>query len=354
MCTVLATTVPYTMATELMSTLTGVAVSKTAAESMIETRANYVAMREATDAQTYRCYDESGLEIDHAPVPPEAEKTAPKVAYLEMDGVFPMTREEVPAEAYTRSQRQTQQQAKADKIQGGKARRYTLEGREVKNAVFYTGEACAKAGGRGCLLEKQYVSYLGNWKVFALLVWVMMRRLAFDRAQQLVILSDGAQWIRSFAQWLPIKTFLILDLYHVKHRIWTVANALYGAKTEKATRWAKARCAHIDWGRAEQVIACLNALCPNNKETAEKVSELADYLSNNLDRMDYPRYRTMGLRVGSGAIESANYHVTGTRLKLQGMRWSEQGARDMAFLRAELHNGRWERTTKELLAALAA
>jgi hypothetical protein len=55
--------------------------------------------------------------------------------------------------------------------------------------------------------------------------------------------------------------------------------------------------------------------------------------------MDYPRYRAMGLRVGSGAVESANSHVTGARLKLPGMRWSEEGAAQMARLRADLFNG---------------
>ena len=66
--------------------------------------------------------------------------------------------------------------------------------------------------------------------------------------------------------------------------------------------------------------------------------------------MDYPAYKRQRLRVGSGAIESANYHVTGARLKLQGMRWSEQGAREMAYLRADLFNGHWEARTRQLRA----
>ena len=32
--------------------------------------------------------------------------------------------------------------------------------------------------------------------------------------------------------------------------------------------------------------------------------------------------------------ESANFHVTGNRLKLQGMRWSAEGAAEMAMLRS--------------------
>ncbi|MFH0901489.1 MAG: hypothetical protein V2A73_12755 [Pseudomonadota bacterium] len=57
----------------------------------------------------------------------------------------------------------------------------------------------------------------------------------------------------------------------------------------------------------------------------------------------------------SAAVESANYHVTGTRLKLQGMRWDADGAARMAVLRADLpgdnYIGQWEERTRRLLAA---
>ena len=67
--------------------------------------------------------------------------------------------------------------------------------------------------------------------------------------------------------------------------------------------------------------------------------------------MNYPDYRARGLRVSSSAVESANYHVTGARLKLQGMRWSAQGAGQMALLRADLFNEHWEQRTRKILAA---
>lgn len=43
--------------------------------------------------------------------------------------------------------------------------------------------------------------------------------------------------------------------------------------------------------------------------------------------------------------------MTGSRLKLQGMRWSAEGAGHMAALRADLFNDRWETRTRELTAA---
>ena len=43
--------------------------------------------------------------------------------------------------------------------------------------------------------------------------------------------------------------------------------------------------------------------------------------------------------------------AAGAVLLLQGMRWTEQGARHMAALRADLFNDRWERRTSQVLAA---
>ena len=99
------------------------------------------------------------------------------------------------------------------------------------------------------------------------------------------------------------------------------------------------------------VIDALRFVEPPTADAAKMVDELKTYLRNNLDRMDYAAYRALGLRISSAAVESANFHVTGQRLKCQGMRWDEQGARQMAALRADLFNGRWETRTKQLLAA---
>jgi len=102
---------------------------------------------------------------------------------------------------------------------GGKDRRYDMEGREVKNAILYTDAACAaESDKRTCLLDKRYVSHLGNWQDFARRVWPALIRERFDQADRLVVLSDGARWIRDLCAWLPMKTQMILDLVEARHR----------------------------------------------------------------------------------------------------------------------------------------
>ena len=88
----------------------------------------------------------------------------------------------------------------------------------------------------------------------------------------------------------------------------------------------------------------------SGSESEQKmVRELTTYLSNNLDRMDDPAYRAMGLRVTTAAVESCNYHVIGQRLKCQGMRWGEAGAGEMSTLRADYCNGAWNQRTRQIL-----
>ena len=349
--TMMATTVPHAMAVQILGSVCGVQISEKAVQTMVQRRATAVHAHQGTEASACAPYEEDGLPAEAPVFPADAVPTTPEVAYLELDGVVPLTRDPVPEQELSTADRKAKRQAKEQGARGGKGQRYTTVGREVKNAVIYDGVDCvSESPGRGCLLKKHYVSHLGPWVAFAALLWTELVRQGFHRAPRIVVLSDGAEWIRSLCAWLPVDTFLILDLFHAKHRVWDVAHALYG-DTAKAKRWAKTQCERIEEGNTKDVIAALRFLRPHRDDLLKKVRALGQYLNNNLDRMDYPTYREMGLRVGSGAVESANYHVTGARLKLQGMRWSESGARDMSTLRADLFNGRWEQRTREILAA---
>lgn len=357
-CTLMTTTVPFLMAKGLVAKLCGIEVSNKGLQSMTDRRGAEVVTRQQAEAEAMNPFEESGLPAAPQARPPDAvsESDTPGVAYLEIDGVIPITREEILPEELPPADRKKQEkalkQAKNDKARGGKAKRFRIVGREVKNAVLYDGKDCVSLSpGRGALLHKTYVSYLGHWRIFALWLWVAICRLRFDQAKQLVILSDGAEWIRSLAEWIPVRCLVILDLFHVKHRIWELAHSMYGAHSAKAAKWAYIQCQRIEDGHAEQVLQALRFARPQRADSKKLRNELIQYLQHNRDRIDYPAYRARGLRVTSGAVESANFHVTGTRLKLQGMRWSEDGARQMAALRADLFNGRHEARTREIIAA---
>jgi hypothetical protein len=348
--TMIATSMPHGQAARMLAQTMGIEISEHGLQEMVERRGKATLRLLAEQAERLHPYDAAGLPRE---VPGSGSRASPDTVYLEVDGVLPMTREEKPFEELSAKDKAKVRRAKKDKARGGRGRRYRLVGKEVKNAVIYDGSDCAQeSASRGCLLQKHYVSHLGEWQKFAPLVWAALCGCGHTRAKRLVILSDGAEWIRSLADWLPREVLLILDLFHVKHRIWEVAHAVYG-ESPKAGEWARTQCDRAEAGQAPTVISALRFLNPRRKEAAVKVRELGTYLANNLDRMDYPAYKKAGLRVTSGIVESANFHVTGQRLKLQGMRWSEDGAREMACLRADLFNGIWQERSVELLAQAA-
>ncbi|MBA2664222.1 MAG: hypothetical protein H0U74_18160 [Bradymonadaceae bacterium] len=99
------------------------------------------------------------------------------------------------------------------------------------------------------------------------------------------------------------------------------------------------------------VIATLRRLLDTRE--LKRLDELLTYFENNVDRMDYQSYRSQNLRISSACVESANYHVTGARMKQQGMRWSREGAEEMAPLRADLFNGVWRERTRQMLKQAA-
>jgi hypothetical protein len=339
--TKLATVLPHKPATDLCASLLGVEVSAHASERLIERRSAFVSSVKTREANELRPHDDSGL-ARQLKRPADAVAQAPKTAYFETDGVFVMVREHDEARST----------APPPGARGGKGRRYEVAGREVKNGILYTDDDCAmETPQRGCLLDKTYISHLGTWQAFATRVWPEMLRMRFDQAETRVVLSDGAEWIRTFCEWLPFKVLLILDLFHVKKRINEVALALYRDDEVGRRRWRAVQDDRTDGARIDELLAALKEAEPKGASAKALVDDLHTYITNNRDRMDYPAYKAQGLRVGSGAVESANFHVTGNRLKLQGMRWSEIGAADMAVLRTDLFNGRWRQRTEEMLAA---
>ena len=351
----LCAVVSYEMATKLCKDLFGVEVSCHGAQQIVHRRASIRDQVVDREARRYQLRDSAGRPRNPRR-PYDARDRKPEVTYLECDGVYAMTRQyELPADAAPEQGNEHAQREHPDKqTRGGAGRRYKLEGREIKNAILYSDDDTASlANRRGCLLRKTYVSVLGTPQDLALQLGPELLRQRADKAKLFVSISDGAVWIRNLVVDLPFKVLQILDLYHVKHRVHEAGKAMHPDDELAARRWSKLQTARIEQGDLSLVLETLAQAKPPKEASAKILAELATYLGNNRDRMDYPRYRSMGLRVGSGAIESTNHHLTGGRLRQQGMRWNEAGAAEMTGLRADLFNGRWRMRSRQVLAAAA-
>lgn len=125
--TMLCTALPYGKGVELLASAMGIEVSEHSAQVLTMERGAQLCALDQAAAEQYAPYDPTGLRRNYGrPTDAVASTSVPDVAYLEVDGVLPMTREEMPDKSKP-----------VPGVRGGKGRRYKLEGREVKNAVLY-------------------------------------------------------------------------------------------------------------------------------------------------------------------------------------------------------------------------
>jgi hypothetical protein len=151
-----------------------------------------------------------------------------------------------------------------------------------------------------------------------------LRGCALGVLRSVVILGDGAVWIWKLAGEHFGERIEILDYYHACEHLWTVAHALFDDPA-LVQRWAEARCSALYQQGAEPVRGALAAARALEPAAAEALRLARGYFQTNAARMDYPRFRALGLPLGSGAVESLAKHLVQRRMKRAGMRWAEPG-----------------------------
>ena len=220
--------------------------------------------------------------------------------------------------------------------------------KEVKVASFFGFQARGKwelgAEGeyRARTFDSTYCTWLGSVDQFGPLQWAEAGRRQVDWAKEVVCVSDAAAWIEKLSATCYPQATNIVDWWHASEHIWTVAKAVYGEGTEKTKTWAEARSDELWKGRWKAFEQALAKLESPQVETMRLIGQERQFFRNHRERMDYSDYRRRGLPIGSGSVESACKNIVGARCKQAGMRWTEQGAQAILFLRAELLSDRWD------------
>jgi len=174
----------------------------------------------------------------------------------------------------------------------------------------------------------------------------------WNRAEKKVVLGDGAEWIRNLAAQHFPGAIQIVDLYHARQHLWTVARLLYPNDVGQQKLWMKVHQKRmLDKGKIEKLVLALRALAFTHPASAETIRTEADYFQTNTERMRYPKFRRQHLFVGSGVIEAGCKTVIGSRLKQSGMFWTVRGANAILALRCSHLNGRFEDYWAERKAA---
>ncbi|MFT7156446.1 MAG: hypothetical protein ACI8Q1_001461 [Parvicella sp.] len=149
----------------------------------------------------------------------------------------------------------------------------------------------------------------------------------------LIVVTDGATWMRNWVAEAFPKAEHILDFYHAYEHLCEFATLLIGKEAErtvKLEKWKK----QLKEGEVKSIIREVKMYSTHPKGSIVKAAaELLTYLTNNISRMQYRTYRDKGYLTGSGAIESAVSSVVQQRCKLNGQRW-DNGAQPVLNLRS--------------------
>jgi hypothetical protein len=188
-----------------------------------------------------------------------------------------------------------------------------------------------------------YTGAIENAEQFGKRLYVEAWKRGWSRADQKVVIGDGAEWIWNLARQHFPGALQIVDLFHARQHLWDLARLLHPHDTKRRNAWIGLHQKRwLDQGKIAKLVASLRQLQTADADLAQKLRTEADYFATNAARMNYPRFRKQHLFVGSGVIEAGCKTVVGHRLKQSGMFWTVNGANSILALRCSHLNGRFE------------
>ena len=315
---------PFEHGREQMKLLAGLEVNAKAVERTAEAIGGDIAAREQQQIQ--RALQLALPILVGEPIP---------ILYIEMDGTgVPVVRKET--------------EGRKGKTDGQPAHT-----REAKLGCVFTQTSCDKEGFP--VRDPDSTTYTGAIETaeeFGRRLYREAWNRGLSRARQIVILGDGAEWIRNLTELHFPDAIHIVDLYHARQHLWDVVRVLYPNDPVSQKAWMKVHQKRLlDKGKIEKLVAALRSLLPAHPQAVEKLHDEADYFEKNAERMRYPKFRRQHLFVGSGVIEAGCKTVIGSRLKQSGMFWTLRGANAILALRCAHLNNRFETYWEDRRAA---
>ena len=168
-----------------------------------------------------------------------------------------------------------------------------------------------------------------------------------DESCDRIVLMDGEPALEKKAKEFltPMGFIIILDLFHVMERLWTLCYFFCKEGSEESVEWVRKYLTMILTGKVGYFIGAIRQIMKKrgfSPSKIDKIEKLLVYYEKRKSHMKYNEYLAKGYPIGSGVIEGTCRSFVKDRMELAGMRWSEIGAEAMLELRSIKVNGKWD------------
>jgi hypothetical protein len=215
---------------------------------------------------------------------------------------------------------------------------------ECKVGIVYSQRAEISRG-RIALLDKRSYASFDDAETFGERFWVRCAAQGAVQAEQIVFISDGADWIHTLQRAYFPAALVVLDPWHLARylqQVWGVeARGLIG------------RCLQDAWrGDVRRLLHRVRARVAHEGDPARRTEgqQLIDYLQANAEGIaNLARLEA----TGSGATEKTVDVLVSHRYKKRGMSWGRSGSGALMRLRLLKANGEWDAYWQRRRAAFA-
>ena len=306
---------PFREVARDMEELACVRLSRKEAERMAE--------RTGAEMEGWQARERLALRWAEPPAP-EAPNTI-ETLYVEFDGTgVPM----VPHEVAGRKGKQKDGSAKT---------------REAKLGCVFT-QTCFNPKGRP-MRDPDTTTFVGAiepCETFGTRIYAEAVRRGLFEAKRVVVLGDGAQWVKNQAALHFGNAQFIIDFYHASEHVTDLCRALFDRDLKRLNRYRDRWVDALEQGDIEGLIEQARGFLPKDPKAGKDARTQIAYFDKNKQHMRYGEFREQGLFIGSGVIEAGCKTVIGQRLKQSGMEWTVAGANAVIALRCTTLSNRAE------------
>lgn len=162
-----------------------------------------------------------------------------------------------------------------------------------------------------------------------------------------ILLMDGEPALENKAKEFltPMGFIIILDLFHVMERLWTLCYYFCKDGSVESVEWVRKYLTMILSGKVGYFIGAIRQAMKKrgfSQSKINKIEKLLAYYEKRKSYMKYNEYLAKGYPIGSGVIEGTCRNLVKDRMELAGMRWSVLGAETMLELRSIKVNHKWD------------